>query len=80
MTSADSVKSPVGGSPSSHQGLSDAISHEIHETSPVASISGLDVVLHNRLECLEYVKKTLCYIAVIRTVRKNERKRLHPFQ
>ena len=79
MTAADAVKSPVGGSPGSHQGLSDAISHEIHETSQVASISGLDAVLHNRLERLEYMKKAPCHIAFICTVRNNERTQLHPF-
>ena len=39
-------------------------SHDIHETSQVASISGLDAVLHNRLECLEYVKR-LCVISLL---------------
>ena len=47
VTTVDVVKSPVGGSPSSHQGLLGAISHDIHETSQVASISGQDSVLDN---------------------------------
>ena len=79
VTTPDEVKSPVSGSPSSHQGFLGAISHDIHKTSQVASISGLDALLHDQLKCLEYVKKTHCYIADIRTVRKNERKQLHPF-
>ena len=76
-TAVDSVKSPVGGIPSNRQAFSDAIPHEVHQTSQLARVSRswLYAVLHNRLKCLEYVEHTPVDIIDIRTVRKNERKK-----